>query len=206
MLEVLIPTSVANIGLVPDCLESIEQHTGIPFRVWILIDGGLREDFVNIESYLAECDLDWTLLHEQPPIYLNRAIAELAERASYDFSAIVLPHVRLDDDQWVGKWRKVFTTDARAAIVDTSKDTRSSTLSPVRAPRPPFERSPLTVMRTGFLRANPPSGDVDPTGFFFDRARATGGNTWFHPGIRYGCVSHKEHRLCRGPSVPSADE
>lgn len=208
MLEVLVPTPISNVDLLPGCLESIEKHTGIPYRVTILIDGGLREDFTNVESFLAECDFDWRLLHNQPPIYLNRSIIELADGADFEFSAIVRPEVRVLDPEWVAKWRKVFSLDHRAVMVDALPGSQGSCLPPTRRARtstPPVDCK-LAVFRTKFLALNPPADGSDPVIYLHEMAHLHGGNSWHHPGIRIAVVEHKEHRLWPAPSERTIDE
>lgn len=197
MLEVLVPTPISNVRLIPGCLDLIESNTGVPFRVTVLVDGGLREDFSNVESFLAESKFDWRLLHNQPPIYLNRSIAELGDQAEFEFAAIIRPEARVDDEGWVGKWRSVFSHDHRAAMVDFDENSRSSSLPPNKRSRNQVPRvgCRALVMRTSFLKQNPPGLELDPVVFFHDRAHQTGHNTWHHPGVRISVVDHKEHRL-----------
>ena len=198
MLDILIPTPVFSSDLLPDCLASIEGNTGIPYRVTVLIDGGQRGEFAKAESFLAEQEFEWRLLHERQPAYLNESITELISDLHHPLTAIVMPYVRITDDQWFGKMRMPLDKDWRAAMVDSVVNTKASTGVPILRPRknPHGGGCGLMLFRSKFLKHNHPYGDLDPTQFFHDRAYAEGMNVWHSGAVKYEEVTHKNHRLC----------
>lgn len=204
MLEVLIPTPIANAHLLPVCLEALHENTSVPFRVTVLIDGGLREDFADVESYLCESPIDWRLLHNQPPVYLNRSLEEMLEGLPSPKGHVVVlaPQVILDDEDWVRKWNHVFQVDRRAAMVTTAPLTTAATAPPVRRDRwsVPGSECRLMVLTIEFARAHPPKGEIDPAALWHSQAFHSGHSVWHQPGIRTSCAEHKEHRLWREQS------
>lgn len=206
MLEILIPTPVADVDLLPDCLSQLQLMTDFPFKVTIIIDGGRREDLLEVETDLAHSSMDWSLLHNEQPVYLNKLIAEAFQSGSHPLHPLTVlmgPHIRITDEKWASKMKIVFDKDHRAVMVDTWPNTNSSSLHPVKRVRhlPSMEPCRLAMLRTGFAHANPPSGNTDPVSFWHQKAFEAGFNVWAADGVSYGTVDHKEHRLWAAPSA-----
>jgi len=208
LLDILIPTPVFNADLLPDCLEAIEKHTGVPYRVTVLIDGGRREDFAKAEAFLAAQDFEWRLLHESQPVYLNKSICELLGDLQHPLVAVVMPYVRITDEAWFGKMRMPLDKDWRAAMVDTVPNTKAATGRPVLRARknPHGDACGLMLFRAKFLKHNPPSGDVEPTQFLHDRAYAEGMNVWHAGGVKFEETNHRNHRLWPSSSATKTSE
>lgn len=200
MLEILIPVPVADSELLHDCLERLQETTDLPFRVTIIIDGGRRDDFLFVETQLAGSGMNWSLLHNEQPTYLNKSIAEAMsslDKPHQLLTVLMGAHVRLTDERWLAKMKIVFDKDHRAAMVDTWPNTDSTSLHPVKRSRhhPSKEPCRLVMLRTAFVTMNPPSGDVDPITFWHNRAFELGLNVWAADGVSYEVVEHWEHRL-----------
>ncbi len=207
MFEIVIPTPVANARHLPDCLSQLQQFTDVPFRVTVIIDGGLREDFVEAESFLTASSIEWNLLHNEQPVYLNRSIAEAVEsmgKPRHPLLVFLGPHVRIVDEKWGAKMKIVFDKDPRAVMVDSWPNTASNALQPVKRNRhhPSMEPCRFAMLRTDFVASNLPTGNVDPVSFWHARAFEIALNVWAADGIRYEEVSHKEHRLWAAPLAP----
>lgn len=205
MLEILIPVPVADSGLLQGCLDGLQTMTGVPFRTTIIIDGGRREDFLDVETWLAGSEMNWSLLHNEQPIYLNQSIAEVLsslDKPHQPLTVLMGAHVRLTDERWIAKMKIVFDKDHRAAMVDTWPNTASTSVHPVKRTRHVTSQEPcrLVMLRTAFALANPPGGDVDPVTFWHNRAFEVGLNVWAADGVSYAVIDHKEHRLWPGQS------
>tara|TARA_R110000772_G_C13310120_1_gene439926 strand:+ start:7233 stop:7961 length:729 start_codon:yes stop_codon:yes gene_type:complete len=208
LLDILIPTAVHDADLLPDCLESIDRHTSVPYRVTVLIDGGQREDFAKAEAFLAAQDFEWRLLHERQPVYLNKSICELISDLHHPLVALVMPNCRITDESWFGKMRMPLDKDWRAAMVDSVVNTKAATGVPILRPRknPHQGACGLMLFRSKFLKHNPPSGDVEPTQFLHDRAYAEGMNVWHSGAVKYNEVQHRKHRLWPSSSAHTTSE
>lgn len=194
--------------LLPDCLEAIERNTGVPYRVTVLIDGGMREDFAKAEAFLAAASFEWRLLHERQPVYLNKSICELITDVHHPLIAIVMPYVRITDDQWFGKMKMPLDKDWRAAMVDSVPYTKAATGRPILRARknPHGDACGLMLFRAKFLVHNPPSGDVEPTQFLHDRAYAEGMNVWHAGAVKFEETQHRKHRLWPSSSAHQTSE
>lgn len=201
MLDVLMPLCAANQGLVPDCILSISKNTEFSFRLIIIVDGGTRNDLHDLESFLGSYEGNWKLLHNQEPVYLNQTIREGLEECTAKLTAVIAPQVRIEDPRWWTKVQQIFHRDPAAFIVDTTPNTKSTTLHPVKRSHthPASAGCRFAVVKTEFAKSKLPYGDVDPVAAWSRAANALGGSTWAAPGVRYFLTECQEHELWRAP-------
>lgn len=201
MLNVLIPAPLANIGHIPDAMQSVVENTDFPLRFVVIVDGGIRKDLVRLESFLAEFGSQWRLLHNDPDVGLNRTIQDGIDVCAQRMVLFMAPQVRLFDKNWFGKVKQIFDRDPACAVVDTSKDSKSATLHPMRrevsAPRDPG--CSFAVLSSAFATAHPPMGDADPVQHWSRAAMKHGCSSWAAPGVRYTEVECHPHELWRAP-------
>lgn len=196
MLDILVPTPIANAELVPDAIRELGKHTDFPFRLVVMVDGGLRKDFEALETFLHGIDHPWKLLHNNPSVGLNQTLREsLEECTSSKLVAIMAPEIRLMDAQWFGKMQMVFHRDPICGIADTWPNTKSTTLHPVRRAHnnPTSEGCRFAIVQTAFARKTPPYGDADPMTHWSRSCMGNGGSSWAIPGVRYTEAEHVKH-------------
>lgn len=201
MLDIIVPTPFRNAKLAPDAITEIAKCTGVPFQLIVLVDGGLRADFRDLEQFLANFDHPWKLLHNNPPVGLNQTIREGLEECREKITAIIGPEVRLMDPQWFSKVQQIFHREPITGIVDTAPNTKSATLYPVKRAhnRHPLPGCRFMVVQTAFAKKTPPFGDVDPAEFWSRMASSQGGAAWHAAGVRYIEVDHEDHELRAAP-------
>lgn len=197
MLDIIIPAPISNVDLVPEAIESIGKHTDVPFRLIVMIDGGVRTDFGKLESYLASCNHAWKLMHNNPAVGLNQTLREGLEECTSKLTAIIAPEVRLQDPQWFGKMQVVFNRDPICGIADTWPNTKSATLHPVRRvhSNPTAAGCRFAMVQTVFARKTQTFGAADPMAFWSRYCMSNGGSAWAVPGVRYTEVEHYAHEL-----------
>jgi hypothetical protein len=197
LLDIVVPCPISNVGLVPDCLTAIAKHTDIPFRVIVMVDGGLRKDFEELELHLASFEHPWKLLHNSPEVGLNQTLREGLEECIQKLTAVIAPEVRLMDSQWFGKMQVVFQRDPICGIADTWPNTKSATLHPIRRAQnnPTSEGCRFAMLQTAFAKKTPPYGSVDPMTFWSRSCMANGGSGWAVSGVRYTETEHSPHEL-----------
>jgi hypothetical protein len=202
MLDVLVPIPLANAALAVDAIKSIRENTDLAFRLVVILDGGIRSDYAQLESFMAGYEGQWKMLHNKHPVHLNQTLREGLEECDAKITAIIAPQVRLQDPQWFGKAQVIFHRDPVVGIVDTEPNTKSATLHPVRRANtnPAAPGCPFAIVQTAFARKTQPFGDVDAVSFWSRYVMANGGSSWAAPGIRYFLTEHKEHERWRAPS------
>jgi hypothetical protein len=198
-IDILIPVPVANRDLAIEAIESVAGNTDIPSRYVVILDGGVRGDYAELEAFLAGFGQPWKLLHNTQPVYLNQTLREGLEECTAKMTAIVAPQVRLTDPKWFGKAQMIFQRDPVVGIVDTSPNTSSSTLHPVRRAHnnPASPGCGFAIVQTAFARKTPVYGLADPVHQWSRTVMSQGGSAWAAPGIRYHIVEHQEHALWR---------
>lgn len=197
MLDIIMPVPIKNVALAPEAIEAIEISIDHPFRLIVMIDGGVRGDFAALEQALSGFGAPWQLLHNNPAVGLNQTIREGLAECSAKITAIIGPEVRIMDRQWFGKIQQIFHREPITAIVDTAPNTKSTTLHPVKRAhnRPPEPGCRFMVVQTAFALKTLPFGDVDPAAFWAKMASNQGGASWHAGGVRYMEVEHEDHQL-----------
>ncbi|MCP4899959.1 MAG: hypothetical protein GY906_23570 [bacterium] len=201
MLDILIPAPVANLSLLNEAVDRLEQFTDTPFSLTVIVDGGTRDMLTSAERRLEAFGGEWKLLHNSQPVYLNQSIREALEDCRHPLTALVAPEIRIDDDRWFGKMQQIFHRDPICGIVDTEPNTASSTLPPVRRQKhlPAKIGCRFALLQTKFARSVLPFGGIDPVNFWSKEAMSGGGTSWAMPGVRYFEVEHEEHEVWRAP-------
>jgi len=200
MLDVVCPISIPNADLFPELLEEIERYADVPTRIIAIIDGGVRSDFAVVESALKGSGIEWMLIHEEKPVYLNACLRLAIEHVRAPFVAFMQPFVRLADSRWFGKMQQIFHKDPVCGVVDTWPNTQSSASYPVKRSvhRPPEEGCPLAMLSGRFFKTTPaPIGVDDPVRHWFRKAHATGGSAWHAGGVSYNLIEHERHHTWR---------
>jgi hypothetical protein len=201
LLDILIPTPAANQALVPDAVEQLVRCTDVPFRLIVIVDGGVRPDLQQLEDFLAAYDKPWKLLHNPTAVYLNQTLREGIDECVAKQTVVMGPQVRLDDVKWFGKVQQIFHRDPTCCVVDLWPNTKSTTLYPLKRAHnnPAAEGCRFIVVSTQFAKSKPPYGRVDPVTHWSRAAIASGGSSWAAPGVRYMVVDHKDHETWREP-------
>lgn len=197
MLDVVLPVPIQNVALAIEAIAAIARDTDHPFKLTVMIDGGVRKDFDALEVFLSGYEGPWTLLHNAQPVGLNQSIRECLELCREKVTAIIGPEVRLSDPRWFSKIWQIFQREPITGIVDTAPDTKSATLYPIKRAhnRPPLPGCRFMVVQTAFAKKTPPFGDVDPAVFWARMAAQHAGSAWHAGGVRYTEVAHEDHEL-----------
>ena len=186
-------------------LRDIEEFTGVPFRLLVMVDGGMRDDFADLEAYLGGADYEWKIIHERQPIYYAKAMVELLAVAKAKIIAVIPPNVALKDPKWFGKMQLVFLRDPRAAVVYANQVDPCS-LPPQRIFQHEHPGEPMLILQKYMLDVIDIQGDEVDAGEWSaqvsKQALAYGSTRWVAPGVRrfilggvsHGCRSSEEVR------------
>ncbi len=201
MLDVLLPVPSKNLDLAPNAITSLIQHTDIPFRLLVIVDGGIAEDLAELRDHLGTIEQPWRLLHESPAVGLNAILREGLADCRERLTAIMSPETRLWDPQWFGKVKQVFDRDPICGIVDFEPDTKSTTQAPIRRPhnKHPNPGCRFMVVQTAYAQKTLPYGINDPAVFWAQTVHAQGGSAWHIPAVRYTEVVHTDHMFMETP-------
>lgn len=199
LLDIICPIPISNVELAPDAIEAIAKNTDVPFRVIVMVDGGVRRDFEKLEHFLAGFEGTWKLMHNNPEVGLNQTLREAIEECTAKWTAVICPEVRLSDPHWFGKVKQVFDRDPICGIADTWPNTKSTTLHPVKRAHnnPASEGCRFAVLQTAFAKKTPVFGSADPMTYWSKFCMANGGSAWAVSSVRYSEVEHTPHELGR---------
>lgn len=199
MIDIIVPLPMRNAALAPEALEHISANTDVAHRYIVMLDGGVRDDYLLVERFLAGFDRPWKLLANTPSVGLNQTLREGLVESTTRMTAIIGPEVRLLDPGWFGKVQQIFHRDPVVGIVDTTPDTKSATLYPIKRAhnRPASPGCRFAVVQTAFAVKTPPYGSVDPIEHWSRSVMGQGGTSWAAPGVRYTVVEHDAHELSK---------
>lgn len=197
MLDILMPVSVDEIPhaftlfedvtlghLASGAIHELAQHTDVPFRLVVCVDGGTREDIEGLRAYLESMDFEWSLMQNDGVLGYEATVAELIAAIRNDWVAVVPPTVWVEDPQWFGKMQVVFTKDPHCFLVAGDvPNTVSATAPPFKLDHRRHPKSNFFLSRAISMRQIAQfSGSED----FSRKAHTAGGTRWVAGGVRYG--------------------
>lgn len=201
MLDIVMPVPVKNAALAPDAISELAKCTDHPFKLLVVVDGGVPNDFTELQACLNGFDHEWKLSHNNPAVGLNQTIMDGLQDCRQKITAIIAPQIRLMDPAWVGKIKQIFDREPITGIIDTAPNTKSATMYPIKRAhnRHPLPGCRFMVVQTAFAKKTPLFGEVDPAEFWSRMASSQAGSAWHAAGVRYTEVEHEEHELKVAP-------
>ncbi len=185
-----------NQGNFGGSLIALEKNTEVPFRLLVMMDGGTRDDFAVLESYLSGAEYEWNLVHERQPVYYSACVSELFSHVKNKMVALIPPEVTVNDDNWYGKMQLVFMRDPNALVAFADEETPGS-LPPHRLPHNFHPEEPMMLMTKHVTEAMPQHSSLFTAKTFAAKvsswAHGYGGNRWGAPSVRRFVVKGDPH-------------
>lgn len=219
MLDILMPIPVKDLPLAVSefweddklfyegALPNIVRDVDVPCRVYVVVDGGTREDVALLQRYMPTL-ADWTLDQNEGVFGIPKTLTAMLSFARNQFVAVVPPSIWLDDPKWFGKMQVVFTKDPHCMMVAGDvPNTSSSTMPPIKLdhkthPVSPFFLTSLNAARN--VLGVSPLSEVDYWREYSQRALALGGTRWVASSVRYG-DAHASQETGTLESTPHSD-
>lgn len=131
-LEIVVPTSAEQLGLLEECVQKIEASTPLDHSIVVSIDGEIPEESIgDITSMLHGLRGDkWKLM--QSSHGLNHAIDRDVGLATSEFVAVVPADRHVHDAEWFGKMQMPFTKDHTCGMVFAFDSMAGNTRPPHR--------------------------------------------------------------------------
>jgi hypothetical protein len=207
MLDVLMPVGVKEIGLAltnskaldaqgqefitqVGSIPQLEEHTDVPFRLVVCVDGGTREDVELLANYLPNARCEWVLLQNDGVQGYAYTLNELSKTLRNEFVAVVPPNIWVDDSVWFGKFQVVFTKDPHCFMVSGDvPNTISATVPPFKLDHKRHSKSPFFLSRRAAMMN---VGSFESAIDFSRKAHQLGGTRWVASGVRYGDANARE--------------
>lgn len=201
LLDLVVPIPLSNAALAVNGIESIAKNTDVPCNFVIMLDGGVRADYEDLETYLAGFDRPWKLMHNNPAVGLSQTIREGLAECNEKITAIIGPQVRIEDPQWFVKIKQIFDRDPITGCIDTWPNALSRTAYPIKRAhnRHPLPGCRFLIVQTAFAKKTFLANGVDPAEFWSTKLSGQGGSSWHAPSIRYTEVEHEDHELLAVP-------
>jgi hypothetical protein len=183
-------------GVFKGTLLDIEETTEVPFRLLVMVDGGMRDDFAVLEAYLTGAEYEWKIIHERQPVYFSKTMSELLTAATAKHVAIIPSNIHIEDQNWYGKMQLVFMRDPHAMVVYANQDQPNS-LPPHKLHHHDHPEEPMMLI-TRYLAQHitVESAKVSApewAAMVSNQVLTIGGTRWAAPGVRrfiLGGVSH----------------
>lgn len=201
MLDVLMPTPVRNVDLVPGALDALCDFTDVPFRVVLAVDGGSEQDIAPIKPRVMGLP-QWQIMQDHYRGFNATLEAARAEMRN-EFVAIVPPEVRVADREWFGKMQMIYYKDGHAMIVDAIPDTLSTCGVPGKRDQHNLGKGiKLALMRRKVLLGMPPIpiNESDAIYWIERTALTLGGSVWHSASVLF----HLKEHACHASSTAAA--
>lgn len=209
MLDILMPISASNVEQAIQCIDSLCEHTDVPFRIIAVVDGGVRQDIGELEARLKGGDeqFKWVLHQTSATVYFNEALLLAMNEIKNQWVALVPPEVSIVDPQWFGKLQVVFTKDPICYMVDGVPDTKAAAMIPMKRGRHHPARDCRFFLSTKISMGNLkeiPAHTSDVVNWMQRESLRQGGTVWCAQGVRFHITEHEEHLACYGQSAEAA--
>ena len=188
--DAVMPVSPSNADAASFAISKLREHTDVPFRMIVVLDGGLRTDYRMLEVVLAEGERkSWTLLHEEKRVGFTACVATGLQCTETKTALVTSSTIAVDDPRWFGKMQQIFHKDPRALVVAARPLTNNRGFHP-RRETPDFNSRFFLVKTAGDGIV---IGKKEPMEMVLESAIRHGGTTWHHYGVGLIEVQGEEH-------------
>lgn len=182
------------IGTLPALVESIQWLKQInpdrepPCKIIVVVNGGTRDDMVEIDSYLQSLDFDWFVVQNDEVHKEARCLELAANEIKHEFVALCPATTLVRESKWVEKMQVVYNKDRNCCMVGTDNQMRDNSFPPYKLPRAQHAAGGLVLMRKNIF----PSLDYDgmdpeqPLQLEVSKSiEKIRGNRWVSPSVRF---------------------
>jgi hypothetical protein len=212
-LDVIVPTHVENLKLVPQCVEALDIFTiDTPFRVILGIDGARPSDYAEVEGFMRARNREWQMIEWPGFVYYARTVINCLAAVSSEFVAVVPPWVQVNARSWFGRLQQPFTVDPHTMLVVADLDNPPNMNPPFRLEQRIHPRCEMFATRRRIIGDIGPlvalHAEATPETFVEGLSKAAaqlGGTRWIAPAVRAIRVEHNEH-TCPQPENSKTDQ
>lgn len=179
-------------GTLPSAVDAV----GTPGKVVMSLEGGERQDFEAVESYLASQNLGWQVLHSSEVTSYREAVIRGIEKCESAYVAVIPGWLEVMDPQWVYRMMWPMGQDGSALLCATwaeqgaAKDLAPTVIMPRKWP----EGGKFFIARRQQVYENLLLCTADQFEVELGQAAsANGWRIWAHPGVRFQVHEHEEH-------------
>lgn len=205
-IDILIAVTPQEIAQAVSTLTSLIIDCDVPCRAAVLMHGGPRKDFAELDEFLAPSEVEedrpkesvmhpfkWRVEHVQKKLPFNTRTARVGYMQTNKIAALVVPGFVTNDPKWFGKVQQTFIKDPRN-MLSIVLPFINATLHPNRA-LPTDEFDGQMIIGGIDLQAILAGCLSGPGRFARDLRSMTkklGGNRWLLESIRYDFVGGLE--------------
>lgn len=184
MIDILIPIRPSEAHMVYPCLASLQDNTSAPFRVIILMRGGLQRDIDLVVRAFDNLELrERLILQSEDGEPLPRAIESMIDHVTAQWLVLMDVDVEVRDKGWFGKMQRPFLQDPTAGLCSAAPYSNSSTLSSIRVSGPGLVHASRILLGKGSWFLSMLDSDPDMHVSAMKAAIAQGNNTWKARGV-----------------------
>ena len=183
-------------------LESVVLDCDIDCRLAVLMHGGPRKDFAELDELLSTnemVELDdkgeevkriksftWTVAHERRPLNFNTKLAKVGKLKKNALAALVFAGFEMNDPKWFGKVQQTFLKDPRNMVTVVLPFVNGS-LHPNRLPHNVDATGRMILGGLDFadILTFCVGGQENLSLDFRKGVRRLGGNRWSIESVRY---------------------
>lgn len=194
-IDILIPVRPQEVRHAISTLVSLLENCDVDSRFCVMMHGGPRQAFVELDEFLKPCEhrmdgkkegdyvmlpFEWTVKHEQRGLSFSGARSHFPSMIKNRLSVLVDPGVTILDKQWFGKMQRPFLMD-RTAMVVVMDEFLNSTMNPGRALVGVAVAGPMVMGSVDFQAILEENMAMSPREFgetLLHMVRARGGHRW----------------------------
>jgi hypothetical protein len=182
------------IGTLPALVESIQWLKMInpdrepPCKLIVIVNGGVRDDMVEIDSFLKSLDFDWFVAQNDVVETEARCLELAVNEIKHEFVALCPATTLIRETKWMEKMQVVYNKDRNCCMVGTDNEIRDNNFPPYKLPVRQHPTGGLVLMRKNIL----PSLDYDgmdpeqPLQLAVSKSiEKIRGNRWVAPSVRF---------------------
>jgi len=182
------------VGTLPALVESLDWMKQInpdrdpPCRIVVAINGGIRDDMVEIESFLKGIDLGWHIIQSTEVQSEARLIERAIQECNQTFIVLCPGTTLVRESTWMDKMNLVYSKDRNCCMVGTDPFIRDNNFPPYKLPRTDHPKGGLVLIKKNIvdsLNFEEMDPDIPVQEEISRQIQVIRGNRWMAPSVRF---------------------
>jgi len=181
-------------GTLPALVDSIQWLKMInpdrepPCKLIVIVNGGTRDDMVEIDSFLQSLDFDWFTVQNDAVETEARCLELAVNEVKHKFVALCPGNTLIRESKWMEKMQVVYNKDRSCCMVGTDNEIRGNNFPPYKLPVRQHATGGLVLMKQTILPSLNYDG-MDPEQPLQHEVSKSiekiKGNRWVSPSVRF---------------------
>lgn len=183
-----------QVGTLPSLVDSLHWLKQInpdrepPCRIIVVMNGGIRDDMVEIESYLKGLDFQWNFFQSTEVESKATLLQWAFQECRHQFIALCPGTTLVREDKWVEKMQVVYNKDRNCCMVGTTAKGPDNNFPPYKLQRTDHPDGGLVLIRKNIvdsLNFEEMDPDIPVQEEISRQIQLIRGNRWVSPSVRF---------------------